>query len=98
MIHYFESNTFLSNVRKLQKSLKNKLGALLLKKSLYGLKTKYDVKKVGGAPLLGVNKIVLKCHGNSKAESVATTIEQAYTLAKNHLIEKVKKQVSKNEE
>lgn len=81
-----------------KKSLKNKLGALLLKKSLYGLKNKYDVKKVGGAPLLGVNKIVLKCHGNSKAESVATTIEQAYTLAKNNLIEKVKKQVAKNEE
>ena len=68
------------------------------KKSLYGLKSKYDVKKVGGAPLLGVNKIVLKCHGNSKAETVATTIEQAYTLASNNLIEKVKKQVSKNEE
>ena len=81
-----------------KKSFKNKLGALLLKKSLYGLKKKYDVKKVGGAPLLGVNKIVLKCHGNSKAESVATTIEQAYTLANNNLIEKVKKQVSKNEE
>ena len=80
------------------KSLKNKIGALLLKKSLYGLKNKYDVKKVGGAPLLGVNKIVLKCHGNSKAESVATTIEQAYTLASNNLIEKVKKQVAKNEE
>ncbi|MBQ3047589.1 MAG: phosphate acyltransferase PlsX [Clostridia bacterium] len=81
-----------------KKSLKNKLGALLLKKSLYGLKNKYDVKKVGGAPLLGVNKIVLKCHGNSKAECVATTIEQAYTLASNNLIEKVKKQVEKNEE
>lgn len=81
-----------------RKSFKNKLGALLLKKSLYGLKNKYDVKKVGGAPLLGVNKIVLKCHGNSKAESIATTIEQAYTLASNNLIEKVKKQVAKNEE
>jgi len=80
-----------------KKSFKNKLGALLLKKSLYGLKGKYDVRKAGGAPLLGVNKIVLKCHGNSKQETVATTIEQAYTLAKNNLIEKVKKQVEKNE-
>ena len=79
-------------------SLKNKIGALLLKKGLYGIKKKYDHKKVGGAPLLGVSKIVLKCHGNSKAESVATTIEQAYTLAKNDLINKVKKQVEKDEE
>ena len=48
--------------------------------------------------VIPITKIVLKCHGNSKAESVATTIEQAYTLASNNLIEKVKKQVAKNEE
>ncbi len=79
-------------------SFKAKLGALMLKKSLYGLKAKYDYRKVGGAPMLGVNKIVLKCHGNSKADSIATTIEQAYKLANNHMIEKVKESVSKYEE
>lgn len=76
-------------------SLKHKIGALLLKKGLYGLKGKYDHRKVGGAPLLGVSKIVLKCHGNSKADSVATTIEQAYNLAQSKLIEKVKKSIEK---
>ncbi len=75
-------------------NLKNKVGALLLKKGLYAMKRKYDYRKVGGAPLLGVSKIVLKCHGNSKADSIATTIKQAYTLAENKMIEKVKKAVS----
>lgn len=78
--------------------LKNKIGGLLLKKGLYGIKGKYDYRKVGGAPLLGVSKIVLKCHGNSKADSIATTIEQAYTLANNKMIEKVKKAIEKSEE
>ena len=78
-------------------SLKTKIGALLLKKHLYGLKKKYDHRKVGGAPLLGVSKIVLKCHGNSKAESVAATIDQAFTLGKNKLVEKVLKAVSNEE-
>lgn len=78
-------------------SFKAKLGALMLKKSLYGLKNKYDHKKVGGAPLLGVNKVVLKCHGNSKAESICATINQAYTLGKNQLVEKVLKAVSNEE-
>ena len=68
-----------------------------MKKNLYALKRKYDHKKVGGAPLLGVNKIVLKCHGNSKAESVCATIEQAYTLGKNKLIERVLKAVGNEE-
>ena len=79
-------------------SLKAKLGALMLKKHLYGLKRKYDHKKVGGAPLLGVNKVVLKCHGNSKAESICATINQAYTLGKNKLIERVLKAVGNEEE
>ena len=70
---------------------------MLLKKNLYGLKKKYDHKKVGGAPLLGVNKVVLKCHGNSKADSVAATIDQAYTLGKNKLIERVLKAVGNEE-
>ena len=80
-----------------KESLKTKIGALLLKKNLYALKAKYDHKKVGGAPLLGVSKIVLKCHGNSKAESICATIEQAYILGKNKLIEKVTKAVSNEE-
>jgi fatty acid/phospholipid biosynthesis enzyme len=58
-----------------------------------GIKTKYDHKRLGGAPLLGVNKIVLKCHGNCKADNVAITIEQAYKLAKNKLVEKMAKAV-----
>ena len=78
-------------------SFKSKIGALFLKKGLHGIKRKYDYKKVGGAPLLGVSKIVLKCHGNSKADSVATTIEQAYTLAKNKMVEKVSKAVGNEE-
>lgn len=76
-------------------SFKAKLGGLLLKNSLKGIKNKYDYQKLGGAPMLGVSKIVLKCHGNSKADSIAKTIEQAYTLSKNKLIQKVTEAVAK---
>lgn len=76
-------------------SFKAKLGGLLLKKSLKEIKNKYDYQKLGGAPLLGVSKIVLKCHGNSKADSFAKTIEQAYQLGKNKLIQKVTEAVAK---
>lgn len=70
-------------------SFKSKIGALFLKNNLKKIKNKYDHKKIGGAPLLGVTKIVIKCHGNSKADNIAVAINQAYTLGKNKLIEKV---------
>ncbi len=76
-------------------SFRAKLGGLLLKKNLKGIKSKYDYQKLGGAPMLGVSKIVLKCHGNSKAETIAKTIEQAYALGENKMIEKVTKAVEK---
>ncbi len=76
-------------------SFKAKIGGLFLKNSLKNIKNKYDYQKLGGAPLLGVSKIVLKCHGNSKADSIAKTIEQAYTLSKNKLIQKVSEAVAK---
>lgn len=80
-----------------RKNLKTKIGALMLKNGLYGIKKKYDYRKLGGAPLLGVNKIVIKCHGNSKADSIKTAIEQAVTLSENGMIKKVEQAVSKNE-
>ncbi len=71
---------------------------MLLKKKLKGIKNKYDHKKIGGAPLLGVAKIVIKCHGNSKAENIEQAILQAYTLSENKLIEKVTEAVESKKE
>lgn len=79
-------------------SFKAKIGGLFLKSSLKKIKVKYDHKHIGGAPLLGVSKIVIKCHGNSKADSIATAINQAYTLGKNKLIEHVSKAVEIKDE
>lgn len=74
-------------------NLKSKIGALLLKKGLKAMKDKYDYRKIGGAPMLGLKKIVIKCHGNSKANSISAAIKQAYTLAENKMIEHVSKAV-----
>ena len=52
-----------------------------------------DYRKFGGAPLLGVSKIVVKCHGNSKAESIANAIDQVSILHKNKMIENISKAV-----
>ncbi len=81
----------------IKSSLRAKIGALFFKKGLVGIKNKYDYNKVGGAPMLGVSKIVIKCHGNSKAEVIAKSIDQAYNLAQNKLVEKTKKAVEKIE-
>lgn len=72
--------------------------AVFMKKAFKDLKAKLDYKKYGGAPLLGTSKIVIKCHGNSKAFSIAKSIEQVVTLHKNNMIDNIAKAVVINEE
>lgn len=60
----------------MMKSAKTKVGALLLKKDMYGLKSKLDYNEYGGAPFLGVKKPVFKAHGSSKAKTFCNAIGQ----------------------
>ena len=39
------------------------------------IKKSYDYEEHGGTPILGVNGIVIKCHGSSKSKAIA----QIYT-------------------
>lgn len=70
--------------------LKAKLGALLLKNVLKGVKKKLDYNEIGGAGFLGVNKIVVKAHGSSGSKAFAAAIEQARKMAQNDILGKIK--------
>ena len=49
-------------------SLKTKIGALLIKKALKTQLKSMDASEHGGAPLIGLNGLVVKTHGNAKAK------------------------------
>lgn len=68
--------------------VKAKLGAVLLKDTLKGLKSKLDYAEYGGSPLLGINGVCIKCHGSADAVTVKNAIlKQACLLVKNKTIE-----------
>lgn len=77
---------------------KNKMGALLIKKDLYGLKDSFDYEKYGGAPVLGVNKPVIKMHGSSSAEAVKSAIIRGVPYAKENVVDIIKQELLKIEE
>jgi glycerol-3-phosphate acyltransferase PlsX len=72
-----------------KKSWKTKLGALLVKDGLMGLKGKLDVSEVGGTALLGISKPVIKAHGNSDGYTIRSAIRQARDLAKSSIIQDI---------
>jgi len=68
------------------KSLKNKISALMIKKDISSLKRMMDSSEIGGAPLLGVQKPVIKAHGSSDAKAIKNAIKQAMIFASNDVI------------
>ncbi|BAQ23285.1 phosphate acyltransferase PlsX [Streptococcus troglodytae] len=69
-----------------QAGLRAKLGALLLKNSLYDLKNSLDYSGAGGAVLFGLKAPVVKCHGSSDAKSVYYTIKQIRIMLETDVI------------
>jgi glycerol-3-phosphate acyltransferase PlsX len=86
-----------SILKKQIKGFKAKLGALLMKNVFRGLKKKIDYNNSGGAPFLGVNKIVIKSHGSSKAKSICASILQVKQMHKTAVIENIRASVTENE-
>lgn len=54
----------------------SKLGGLLIKKPLKKMAADFDYKKYGGAPLLGLEALVVKAHGSSDAVAFKSAIDQ----------------------
>ena len=78
--------------------LKAKIGALLLKNNLRGLKKTLDYSDVGGAVLFGLQAPVVKTHGSSDAKAVYSTIRQIRTMLETDVIRKSVVELSELEE
>lgn len=82
--------------------LKAKLGALLLKDSLYDMKNSLDYSGAGGAVLFGLKAPVVKSHGSSDAKSIFYTIKQIRTMLETdvvgQLVEEFAKETQINDE
>lgn len=74
---------------------KTKLSALLIKKNLSGLKEKLNPDTIGGTPLLGISKPVIKAHGSSSAFAIKSAIIQADLAAKSNIAAKLSDNISR---
>jgi len=63
-----------------------KLSYLVMKDSLKGLKKSFDASEYGGAPLLGLQKPVIKAHGSSDARAIMNAVRQAEAFVKTGVI------------
>ncbi len=82
----------------MQGGLRAKLGYLLLKPALRGVKKKFNSDEIGGAGFLGVKKVVVKAHGSSNATAFKNAILASGRMVENDMIEKIRTGLSKSKE
>lgn len=68
----------------------SKLSALISKDKLKSFGKKLDPEEYGGVPILGIDGMVFKCHGNSKAKAIKNAVIKAYHFAKTSVLEQIR--------
>ncbi|HWR81821.1 MAG TPA: phosphate acyltransferase PlsX [Candidatus Deferrimicrobium sp.] len=75
--------------RQVQTNLFSRAGVMLLAPFLRRMKNRLDYAEAGGAPLLGVNGIVIICHGSSNARAIESAVSVAFGMASKRIRERI---------
>ena len=78
----------------LMSDLRTKIGALLIKPTLKKTLKAFDTEQYGGAPMLGLNGLVVKTHGSSKAIEIKNSILQCVTFKEQRINDKIKEKIT----
>ena len=95
------SGTLVGAIKKgLMSTLKSKIGAALAMPALKKTLKTFDATAYGGAPLLGLNGLVVKTHGSATAKEVKNSVIQCVTFKEQAINDKIKSNIIqiKNEE
>jgi glycerol-3-phosphate acyltransferase PlsX len=74
------------------KNIISKLSYLTVKDKLRKFKKKLDPVEYGGTPILGVDGLVFKGHGNSKSKAMKNAIVKAYKFAKTTVMDQIREE------
>lgn len=77
----------------LMSSLKSKIGAALSKKALKSTLKDFNTEQYGGAPMLGLNGLVVKAHGSSKSIEIKNAIKQCKLFNEQNINQKIKEKI-----
>lgn len=76
--------------RSIEKSVKTRIGYLLMREIFEDLRRKTDYSEYGGAPLLGVDGVCIICHGRSNQKAIRNAVVQAKGFIDRNLNESIK--------
>ncbi|MCR5837477.1 MAG: phosphate acyltransferase PlsX [Lachnospiraceae bacterium] len=82
----------------LMSNIKTKIGAVLIKSKLKETLKDFQLEQYGGAPLLGLNGLVVKTHGSSKANEIKNSVLQCVRFNEMDINNKIQQKLSEKRE
>ncbi|MBQ7864429.1 MAG: phosphate acyltransferase PlsX [Lachnospiraceae bacterium] len=93
------SGALMGEIKKgMMSNLRSKIGAVLLKPALKKTLKKLDTSDHGGAPMLGLNGLVVKSHGNSTCKEIKNSILQCIAFKEQNIGDKIQENIRSEEE
>lgn len=91
------SSALLKTIKEgLMSTTRSKIGAALVKPALKETLQSFDASEYGGAPMLGLNGLVVKTHGSSKSKEIKNSIIQCVAFKEQNINQKIKDSISSN--
>ncbi len=76
-------------------AMRRRFGQFLVKPAIQDLKARFSYEEYGGGILLGVNGVVIVCHGHSSPYALKNAIKMAKDCVVSNIIEEIKKVIKK---
>lgn len=92
LLKTFEATTrYVSGIirQEISSGFVSRIGGLLARPAFQRVRQRIDTREVGGAPLLGVNGVVIISHGSADALSIKNGVLQAKRAAEGKIIEAI---------
>jgi glycerol-3-phosphate acyltransferase PlsX len=77
------------------KTMRGKLGGMLIRPGVRLLRARVDWREFGGAPLLGIDGVAVIAHGRSDARAMKNAIRVTRDAVENQLVGKIRAEVAK---
>ena len=77
------------------KTMRGKLGGMLIRPGVRQLRARIDWREFGGAPLLGIDGVAVIAHGRSDARAIKNAIRVTREAVENQLVGKIRAEVGK---
>lgn len=83
--------------QQIQTNIFSRVASMFMLPFLRRMKAKFDYEESGGAPLLGVNGVVIICHGKSSAKAMSNAVAMACEMAAKGIMGRIQSELTTNQ-